>query len=95
MCNYKTPWSIILGEKDKVYKLKKAPSQLKHASRSWNSPINTYFTQSSFSKCAYEHVLYMKIITHGYFLFIYLYVDTIKFIGNNFSMIKEFKHSMK
>lgn len=82
------------GEARKVYKLKRALYGLKQDPRSWNARINDYFIKNGFSKCPYEHALYMKTNNNGEILLICLYMNNLIFIGNSLSMIKEFKASM-
>ena len=50
------------GHETKVLKLKKALYGLKQAPRAWNSRIDAYFQANGFTKCPYEHALYIKRI---------------------------------
>ena len=77
------PGFIIQEQEDKVYKLKRALYGLKQAPRAWNSRIDTYFIQNSFSKCPHEHALYMKYNSNGDILFVCLYVDDLIFTSNS------------
>ncbi|KAJ4722910.1 Retrovirus-related Pol polyprotein from transposon TNT 1-94 [Melia azedarach] len=51
----------VKGQEDKVLKLRKALYGLKQAPRAWNSRIDKYFQKNGFTKCPYEHALYIKI----------------------------------
>ena len=52
---------VVKGREDKVLRLKKALYGLKQAPRVWNSKIDKYFQEYDFTKCLYEHALYVKI----------------------------------
>jgi hypothetical protein len=63
---------IMEGEESKVC-LKKALYDLKQAPRAWNARINGYLHQNGFTKCPFEHAVYMKKNHRGEFLIICLY----------------------
>jgi hypothetical protein len=65
---------IMEEEESKVYRLKKALYGLKQAPRAWNACIDSYLHQNGFTKCPYEHAVYMKKNHRGEFLIICLYV---------------------
>jgi hypothetical protein len=67
---------------------------LKQAPRAWNAPIDSYLHQNGFTKCPYEHVVYMKKNHRGEFLIICLYVYDLLYTGNSSEIFKEFKQSM-
>ena len=79
-------------KEDKVYKLKKELYGLKQAPRAWYNRIDAYFTKLGFSKCPFEHTLYVK--NGGNLLNVSLYVHDLMFIGNIVKMFDEFKESM-
>lgn len=85
---------IMEGEESKVYRLKKVLYGLQQAPRAWNARIDGYLHQNGFTKCPYEHVVYMKKNHRGEFLIICLYVDHLLYTGNSSEMFKEFKQSM-
>jgi hypothetical protein len=85
---------IMEGEESKVYRLKKALYGLKQVPRAWNARIDGYLHQNGFTKCPYEHAVYMKKNHRGEFLIICLYVDDLLHTGNSSEMFKEFKQSM-
>ncbi|XP_042441388.1 uncharacterized mitochondrial protein AtMg00810-like [Zingiber officinale] len=89
------PGFIIKGQEEKVYKLKNALYGLKQAPRAWNSIIDEHFIKEGFTKCPYEHSLYLKKNSYGDILLVCLYVDDLIFTSNNISMIREFKQSME
>ena len=78
----------------KVYRLKKARYGLKQAPRAWYSRIESYFLKVGFSKCPYEHTLFVKIGDKGKMLIVCLYVDDLIFTGNCDVMFEEFKRCM-
>lgn len=87
------PGYMKIGEEKKVLKLKKALYGLKQAPRAWNTRIDTYFKESGFKQCPYEHALYTKK-SGGNVLFVALYVDDLIFMGNNDEIIEKFKDTM-
>ena len=88
------PGYIKKGYEHKVYRLKKALYGLKQAPRAWYSRIEAYFLKVGFSKCPYEHTLFVKSGEHGRLLIVCLYVDDLIFTGNCPIMFEEFKRSM-
>ena len=84
---------VVKGHEDKVLRLKKALYGLKQAPRAWNSRIDKYFQEKGFTKCPYEHALYVKE-KDGDILIVCLYVDDLIFTGSNPSLFEEFKRVM-
>ncbi|KAH9648545.1 hypothetical protein KPL70_025633 [Citrus sinensis] len=84
---------VVKGHEDKVLRLKKALYGLKQAPRAWNSRIDKYFQKKGFTKCPYEHALYVKE-KYGDILIVCLYVDDLIFTGSNPSLFEEFKRVM-
>jgi len=70
---------VVKGEKEKVCRLKKALYGLKQAPRAWNSRIDGYLSQKGFTRCPYEHALYVKKSLQGRVMFVCLYVADILF----------------
>ncbi|KAL5566704.1 hypothetical protein UlMin_029868 [Ulmus minor] len=83
----------VKSHKDKVLKLKKALYGLKQAPRAWNNRIDKYFLENNFTKCPYEHALYVKV-KDGDILIVCLYVDDLIFTGSNPRMFDDFKKVM-
>lgn len=77
-----------------MFKLRKALYGLKQAPRVWNSQIYKYILKVSFTKCPYEHALYIKTINNNNLLLICLYVNDLIFTGNNPKIFKDFKLSI-
>ncbi|KAJ7010296.1 hypothetical protein NC653_000899 [Populus alba x Populus x berolinensis] len=75
-------------------RLKKALYGLKQAQRAWNSRIDGYLSLKVFTRCLYEHALYVKKSLQGRVMFVCLYVDDILFTGDDPTMIQDFKQSM-
>nr|KYP49551.1 Retrovirus-related Pol polyprotein from transposon TNT 1-94 [Cajanus cajan] len=88
------PSCVKIGNENKVYKLKKAFYGLKQAPRAWYSCIESYFIKAGFTKCPYEHSLFVKSEEKGKLLITCLYVDDLIFIGNCVAMFDEFNKSM-
>jgi len=82
------------GEETKVYRLKKTLYGLKQAPRAWYNRIESYFSKEGFTKCPYEHTLFIKTADGGKILTICLYVDDLIFTGNDEVMFDEFKKSI-
>ncbi|CAL9003639.1 unnamed protein product [Prunus brigantina] len=82
------------GSEGKVYRLKKALYGLKQAPRAWYSRIEAYFIKEGFSKCPFEHTLFIKTAKAGKILIVCLYVDDLIFTGNDEVMFEQFKRSM-
>jgi transposase InsO family protein len=82
------------GHESKVYRLKKALYGLKQAPRAWYSRIETYFMEEGFTKCPYEHTLFIKTAGGGKILIVCLYVDDLIFTGNDHMLFAQFKNSM-
>ena len=59
------PGYIMARNEHKVYCLKKELYGLKQAREAWNSRIETYFMQTGFQKCPYEHTLFVKLGDKG------------------------------
>ncbi|KAH9715667.1 hypothetical protein KPL71_021147 [Citrus sinensis] len=81
---------LVKGHEDKVLRLKKSLYGLKQAPRAWNSRIDKYFQENGFTKCPYEHALYVKEKA-GDILIVCLYVDDLIFTGSDPSLFEEFK----
>ena len=82
------------GHESKVYQLKKALYGLKQAPRAWYSRIEAYFIKEGFTKCPYEHTLFIKTAGGGKILIVCLYVDDLIFTGNDQLMFELLKKSM-
>jgi hypothetical protein len=85
----------VKGEETKVYKLKKALYGLKQAPRAWYSKLKSFFIKEGFQRCSSEHTLFTKAEEGGKFLVVSVYVDDLIYSGNDETMFKRFKHSMK
>ncbi|XP_052287365.1 uncharacterized mitochondrial protein AtMg00810-like [Citrus sinensis] len=78
---------------DKVFILKKALYGLKQVPRAWNSRIDKYFQEKSFTQYPYEHALYVKEKDRD-ILIVCLYVDDLIFTRSNPNLFEEFKRVM-
>ncbi|GKA99022.1 retrovirus-related pol polyprotein from transposon TNT 1-94, partial [Tanacetum coccineum] len=88
------PGYEVKGQESKVYRLKKALYGLKQAPRAWYSRIEAYFIREGFTKCPYEHTLFIKFGAGGKILIVCLYVDDLIYTGNDKEMFEVFKKSM-
>ncbi|KAL2526173.1 cysteine-rich RLK (RECEPTOR-like protein kinase) 8 [Abeliophyllum distichum] len=79
---------------EKVYKLHKALYGLKQAPRAWFSHIEAHFISEGFERCPNEQTLFTKKKADGKVLIVTIYVDDLIFIGDDESMMIEFKKSM-
>lgn len=83
------------GKEDKVYKLYKALYGLKQAPRAWFRRLEEYFVKEGFEKSQNEETLFIKTNERGNFLFVSVYVDDLIYTGDDISLMREFKLSMK
>ena len=67
---------------------------MKQAPRAWYNRIDAYLFENGFEKCDGEPTLYIKE-NEGKIIIVVLYVDDLIFIGNEFSLIADFKVVMK
>jgi len=59
------PGYEVIGQEDKVYRLKKAPYGLKQATRAWYSRIDSYMIKNEFIRSTSEPTLYTKVNEQG------------------------------
>ena len=85
----------VKGEETKVYKIKKALYGPKQAPRAWYSKLESFFINEGFQRCSSEHTLFTKAEEGRKFLVVSVYVDDLIYSGNDETMFKRFKHSMK
>ena len=64
--------------------------RFKQAPRAWYSCIETYFIKEGFTKCPYEHTLFIKTAYGGKLLIVCLI-----FTSNDEVMFEQFKKFMK
>jgi Reverse transcriptase (RNA-dependent DNA polymerase) len=83
----------IEGEKEKIYKLRKALYGLKKALRAWYGNIDAYFTEKGFKRSPIEPTLYVKHGKNG-MLVVSLYIYNLIFIENDEKMMHEFKNDL-
>ena len=72
----------MLGQENKVYRLKKALYGLKQAPRAWYNQIDSYLTENGFHRSESEPTLYTKVNEEGNMLIVCLYVDDLIFTGD-------------
>ena len=84
----------VIGEENKVYRLKRALYGLKQAPQAWYNRIDSYLMSNGFSKSDGEPTLYIKIADSNV-LVVVLYVDDLIFTGNDKALIGDFKEAMK
>ena len=73
--------------------LKKALYGLKQAPSAWNNRIDKYFIENNFTKCPYEHALYIKV-KDGDILIMCPYRADLIFTRSNPKMFDDFKKVM-
>ena len=84
---------IVKVHEHKVFKLKKALCDLKHAPWAWYSRIDSYLINNGFNRSNNEPTLYVKIDQQGKMLIVCLYVDDMIYTSN--LMLEEFRTVMK
>ena len=73
---------IVKGHEHKVFMLKKALCDLKHAPRAWYSRIDSYLINNGFNRSNNEPTLYVKIDQQGKMSIVCLYVDDMIYVGD-------------
>lgn len=81
------------GNEHLIYKLLKALYGLRQAPRAWYAKLNQCLVDIGFSRCPYEHAVYVKKVAEEV-LVIAIYVDDILVTGSNPEMITNFKEQM-
>lgn len=81
------------GEERKVYKLIKALYGLKQAPRAWYARLNKCLTELGFTKCPFEHAVYIKHEGNEA-LIVGVYVDDLLVTGTSVAKISKFKQQM-
>lgn len=81
------------GQEQKVYKLFKALYGLRQAPRAWYSQLNKCLLRLGFTKCPYEHAVYIRK-EGSETLLVGVYVDDLIITGSNLSHIVKFKGEM-
>lgn len=84
---------VTKGKEHMVYKLSKALYGLKQASRTWYAKLRECLEQLGFTKCPYEHAVYLKREEEEV-LIVGVYVDDLLVTGTSLANIKKFKAQM-
>ncbi|KAG8499379.1 hypothetical protein CXB51_005983 [Gossypium anomalum] len=85
----------VLGEENKVYRLKNALYGLNQAPRAWYDRVDTYLPRLGFDKSVSEATLYVKRSQSETLLIVSLYVDDLLVTGSKDELISEFKVQMQ
>ena len=72
----------VLGQKHKVYMLKRELYGLNQAPRAWYNQIDFYLTKNGSHRSESEPKLYTKVNEQGKMLIVCLYVDDLIFVGD-------------
>ena len=83
----------VTGQKNKVYKLRKAFYGLLQAPRAWNEKLNKVLSELRFERCSKEPALYRRV-DKEHLLLVAVYVDDLLVTGTSLEMIDEFKKGM-
>lgn len=81
------------GEEHKVYRLFKALYGLRQAPRAWYARLNKCLTDLGFTKCPFEHAVYVRRVGNEA-LIVGVYVDDLLVTGTTVSSIEKFKEQM-
>ena len=81
------------GKENKVYIPFKALYGLRQAPRAWYSRLSKYLIRLGFTKCPFEHAVYIKH-KRNEALIIGVYVDDLLITGSSISNIAKFKDQM-
>ena len=90
----KQPPGFIVGDGDKVLKLRKALYGLRQAPRAWNSKLDKELLALGFVKSKMDHAVY-KRNSKASFLVVGVYVDDLIISGPDVDGINQFKAEMK
>ncbi|KAA3477746.1 pleiotropic drug resistance protein 3-like [Gossypium australe] len=85
----------VVGEENKVHKLRKALYGLKQTLRAWYDKIDTYLASLGFERSISEPTLYVRKDGDETLLIVSLYVDDLLVIGGNNDMLIDFKSKTK
>ena len=88
------PPGFIIGNGDKVLKLRKALYGLRQAPRAWNAKLDKELVALGFVRSKLEHAVYRRSCKNS-FLLMGVYVDDLIISGPNVSDIKQFKSEMR
>ena len=88
------PPGFIVGNGDKVLKLRKALYGLKQAPRAWNSKLDKELVALGFVRSKLEHAVYKRSNKNS-FLIVGVYVDDLIISGPNADDITQFKQEMR
>ena len=88
------PPGFIVGNGDKVLKLRKALYGLKQAPRAWNSKLDKELVALVFVRSKLEHAVYKRSNKNS-FLIVGVYVDDLIISGPNADDITQFKQEMR
>lgn len=83
----------VMGQENKVYKLRKALYGLRQAPRTWNEKLNKVLSELRFERCSKEPELYRRV-NKEHLLLVAVYVDDLLVTGTSLEMIDEFKKGM-
>ncbi|XP_066365624.1 uncharacterized mitochondrial protein AtMg00810-like [Miscanthus floridulus] len=90
----KQPPGVVVGNGDKVLKLRKALYGLRQAPRAWNFKLDKELIALGFVRSKLEHVVYRRSYKSS-LLLVGVYVDDLVIYGPNVSDISWFKQEMK
>ncbi|KAA3471058.1 Integrase, catalytic core [Gossypium australe] len=85
----------VVGEEDKVFKLRKTLYGLKQAPMAWYDRIDTYLVSSRFERSISEPTLYVKKEGDETLLIVSLYVDDLLVTRGNNAILTNFKGKME
>ena len=88
------PPGFIIGNGDKVLKLRKALYGLRQAPRAWNAKLDKELVALGFVRSKLEHAIYRRSCKNS-FLLVGVYVDDLIISGPNVRDIKQFKSEMR
>ena len=77
-----------------VCRLKKCLYGLKQAPRQWYLNIDRFMTEHGYSRCHYDHCVYLKKLENGSYIILLLYVDDMLVAGSNMQDINVIKKKL-
>eukprot|EP01018_Ginkgo_biloba_P024025 Gb_18982 [translate_table: standard] len=89
------PDFIILGQENKVYKLKKSLYKLKQSPRAWYARIDQHFHKQGFIQGESDNNIYVSVRSPNQIIIFIVYVDNLILTGINDENIGKVKLELK
>eukprot|EP00253_Pinus_taeda_P019608 PITA_19608 len=85
----------VKGNEKLVCRLKKSLYGLKQAPRQWYLKFNKFMSEQGYTRCHYDHCVYLKKQNDGSYIILLLYVDDMLVAGYNMQEINVLKRKLE